>query len=115
MSVSDGYFSSISSGYIGSPERWFLFFGAIATEYNVPCWSEGVDLDFLLAEISDKEKVLGFNFPKSYRDFVLSGGVSFMNGIMKSMGLTSGVGDVFLKLSWLIGLRLFCRIYICHI
>lgn len=87
--------SNIHSGYSGNPEIWKEFFNVFLEKYDSYEIKEGrtdnlllnkyqtilqtLDMDNKVKEIEKLEKRLEILLPKSYKDFVLAGGIEISN------------------------------------
>lgn len=86
-----GKLSELSSGYIGNVNSWRCFFKQLS---GVPELADYVDvvLQKVFGEVGDDvsplrgDAITNVDLPRSYRDFVLAGGIPFYNELVSRLG-----------------------------
>lgn len=83
----------LNSGYIGSPEKWSEYYQCIARKPSLSALAgesmkiaqKNADGQRLSLQLHQIEKAKNIRFPKSYQDFVVSGGIFFMNDLLRAV------------------------------
>jgi len=99
--------ATIHSGYVGTPEKWLAYFELVIKHFEYEGLEQALVLarntfragtyEVLLNDIEHKKRLF---FPKSYRDFLIAGGLEFIDYISKNAleyyekNLLFSLGDV---------------------